>query len=145
MKSPPSLRISNRIAIPRSELRFSFVRSSGPGGQNVNKVNSKVELRWSVTRSRSLPDDVRERMLTRHARRINNRGELVLTSQRYRDQLKNIDDCLAKLRDLLSAVASPPRRRKPTVPPRRERESRLREKRATSEKKRRRGPPSVDD
>ena len=144
MKSP-SLRVNHRIAIPRSELRMSFVRSSGPGGQNVNKVNSKVELRWNVSRSLALPDDVRDRLVSRFARRVNQRGEMVLTSQRYRDQLKNIDDCLAKLRELVLAVATPPRRRKKTAPPRRASESRLREKRATSEKKRRRGPPAVDD
>ena len=144
MNSMQSLRVNHRIAIPRSELRLSFVRSSGPGGQNVNKVNSKVELRWNVSRSPTLPDDVRDRLLSRFSRRINHRGELVLTSQRYRDQLKNIDDCLAKLRELVLAVASPPRPRKKTSLPRRAREARLREKRATSEKKRRRGPPAAD-
>lgn len=144
MKSP-LLRVNHRIAIPRSELRLSFVRSSGPGGQNVNKVNSKVELRWNATKSRALSDDVRERLLSRFARRVNRRGELVLTSQRYRDQLRNIDDCLEKLRELVLAVATPQRRRKKTKLPRGAREARLREKRATAEKKRRRGPPSLDD
>jgi len=144
MKSS-SLRVNHRIAIPRNELRMSFVRSSGPGGQNVNKVNSKVELRWNVARSLALPADVRDRLLSRFARRVNQRGELVLTSQRYRDQPKNIDDCLTKLRELVLAVATPPRRRKKTAPPRRASESRLQEKRATSEKKRRRSPPPVDD
>jgi len=145
MKPLPSVRVNHRIAIPRSELQLSFVRSSGPGGQNVNKVNSKAQLHWNVAASRALPDDVRDRLLSRFARRINHRGELVLTSQRYRDQLKNIDDCLAKLRELVLAVATAPRLRKKTSLPRRAREARLREKRAAAEKKRRRGPPSVDD
>jgi len=144
MTSPP-LRVNSRISIPRSELRLNYVRSSGPGGQNVNKVNTKVQLHWSVADSSALPEPVRERMLSRYARRINERGELVIASQRYRDQSRNIADCLAKLRELVLAVASPPRRRKKTAPPRRAREERLREKRVTAEKKRRRSPPSADD
>ena len=144
MTSFEPLRINSRIIVPRSELRFSFVRSSGPGGQNVNKVNSKAQLRWSVVRSESLPDDVRSRLLARYARRINDRGEIVLTSQRYRDQARNVGDCLAKLREMLSAVATPPKRRKKTQPPRSASETRLRDKRAKAEKKRRRAGPADD-
>ncbi len=142
MKSFEPLRINSRIIIPPSELRFSFVRSSGPGGQNVNKVNSKAQLRWSVVRSESLPEDVRSRLLARYARRISDRGDIVLASQRYRDQARNVGDCLTKLREMLAAVATPPKRRKKTQPPRSASESRLRDKRAKAEKKRRRaGPP----
>ena len=140
-----SLRINARFEIPRAEFSLSFVRSSGPGGQNVNKVNSKVQLHWLVTRSRSLPEDVRLRFVARYARQINGRGELVLSSQRYRDQSKNIDDCLAKLREMVLAVATPPKRRKKTRPPRSAGENRLQEKRATSDKKRRRTLPRGDD
>jgi ribosome-associated protein len=145
MTSTHLVRINSRFEIPRTEFSLSFVRSSGPGGQNVNKVNSKVQLHWSVTRSRSLPEDVRQRLLARYARRVNDRGELVLSSQRYRDQSKNIDDCLAKLRELVLSVASPPRRRKKTKPPRSASENRLQEKRAKSDKKRRRTLPRNDD
>jgi ribosome-associated protein len=95
-------------------------------------------------RSESLPEDVRSRLLARFARRINDRGEVVLTSQRYRDQARNIGDCLAKLRDMLAAVAMPPKRRKKTQPPRSASETRLRNKRAKAEKKRRRGRPPDD-
>jgi len=143
--SLPPLRVNSRIAIARSELRWNFVRSSGPGGQNVNKVNSKVQLRWSVRQTSALPEPVRERMLSRYARRINERGELLIASQRYRDQARNVADCLAKLRELVLAVASPPRQRKTTAPPRRAREQRLSDKRATAEKKRRRAPPPADE
>jgi len=143
--TPPSLRVTSRIVIPRSELRFSFVRSSGPGGQNVNKVSSKVQLRWSVAASAALPEDVRDRLVARMARRINERGELLVSSQRYRDQGRNIDDCLAKLREIVLATATPPRRRKRTILPRAARESRLRDKRAQSEKKQRRRPPSASE
>ena len=138
------LRINAQIAIPRSELRFSFVRSSGPGGQNVNKVASKAVLRWAVAASPSLPDDVRSRFLSRYGRRINDRGELVLASQRSRDQARTVEDCLEKLRALLLSAAKTPRPRKKTRPTKAAREARLGEKRATAEKKRRRRPPSAE-
>ena len=125
-------------------MRFSFVRSSGPGGQNVNKVASKAVLRWAVTQSPSLSDDVRRRFVAANRRRMNDRGELILTSQRYRDQSKNIDDCLDKLRQLVLAAASPPKPRKKTRLPKAARESRLREKRSISDKKKRRQRP-LDD
>jgi ribosome-associated protein len=136
-----TFRINARLGIPRSELRFSFVRSSGPGGQNVNKVNTKAVLRWSVAKNRSLPEDVRERFLRRYANRVTERGELVMMSQRTRDQTKNQADCLERLGKLVLAVASPPRPRKKTRPPRSANEARLRDKRAVTERKRRRGPP----
>ncbi len=139
-----SLRINAHISIPRSELRFSFVRSSGPGGQNVNKVASKAVLRWDVAASPSLPDDVRIRLAAANRRRINDRGELILTSQRYRDQVRNIDDCLEKLRQLILVAAAPPRPRKKTRVPKSARESRLRHKRSIAEKKQHRRRP-LDD
>jgi ribosome-associated protein len=140
-----TLRINAQIAIPRDELRFSFVRSSGPGGQNVNKVASKAVLRWSVGESSSVPQAARDRFMERYARRINDRGELVIASQRYRDQSKNIDDCLAKLRDLILSVASGPRPRLKTRIPKAAKERRLREKRTTADKKKgRRTPPAIE-
>jgi ribosome-associated protein len=139
-----ALRINTRIAIPRSELLFTFVRSSGPGGQNVNKVASKAVLRWAATSSPSIPDDVRARLLARAARQINDRGELVLTSQRYRDQSRNKDDCLEKLRSLIASVAKAPRIRRKTKPSKSSREARLKDKRAASQKKQRRGRPTLD-
>lgn len=144
MSVPDELRVSAQIAIPRRELRFTFVRSSGPGGQNVNKVASKAVLRWAVGESGAIPEAVRARLLTRSARQINDRGELVLTSQRYRDQPRNVADCLEKLRNLIVACSRTPRPRKKTRPTRASKESRLGAKRAASEKKRRRAPPSLD-
>ena len=134
----------DQLAIHRRELQFTFVRSSGPGGQNVNKVASKAMLRWDVRNSSALPEAVRGRFLTRAARQINDRGVLVLTSQRYRDQRRNIDDCLQKLRALVLAAVPPPKRRKKTKPTRASKEDRLGQKRANAEKKRRRTPPSAD-
>jgi len=125
MMAAATLRINAQIEIPRREIRFSFVRSSGPGGQNVNKVASKAVLRWSVTSTASLPDHVRGRLLTQGRRQINDRGELVLTSQRYRDQAKNIDDCLGKLEKLIAAAAIAPKKRKRTRIPKGAREERF--------------------
>jgi ribosome-associated protein len=139
-----ALRINARISIPRRELRFTFVRSSGPGGQNVNKVASKAVLRWSVAASPSIPDDVRARLKARAARQVNDRGELVLTSQRYRDQARNVADCLEKLRSLVVLAAKTPRVRKNTKPSKASREARLTEKRATAEKKQRRRRPTLE-
>src|SRR5437868_239260 len=117
MTTSPLVRVNAQIAIPRREIRFSFVRSSGPGGQNVNKVASKAVLRWPVAASPSVPAEHRARLIGRLGRRINDRGELVITSQRYRDQAKNIDDCLGKLRDLVAAAVRLPKKRKKTRQP----------------------------
>lgn len=144
MTAPDELRINSKIAIPRRELRFTFVRSSGPGGQNVNKVASKAVLRWSIRTSDSLPETVRTRLLSQSTRQINDRGELILTSQRYRDQTRNIDDCLEKLRVLILAATKVARPRKKTRPTKASKEARLGQKRVTSEKKRRRAPPSLE-
>ena len=138
------LRINHRIAIPLNELHFSHARSSGPGGQNVNKVSSKVTLHWDVAASESLPDDVKQRFLRQHHGRLTKQGELVLSSQRYRQQRRNRNDCLAKLRQLVLEAAAPPKYRKPTSPTRGSKERRLQSKREASEKKQRRRPPSVE-
>jgi ribosome-associated protein len=145
MTNSPTIRVNAQIAIPRREIRFSFVRSSGPGGQNVNKVASKAVLRWPISTSPSVTDEVKARLLRRLGRRINDRGELVLASQRYRDQSKNIDDCLEKMRDLVSAAATLPKRRKKTRQPRGAREARLQQKRKAGEKKQGRRRPAADD
>lgn len=111
-----TLAVNSRIQIPHAEFDWTFVRSSGPGGQNVNKVNSKAVLRWGVGRSPSLPDDVRARFRAKYASRITAEGEILVASQRYRDQGRNVDDCLAKLSEMLAAVAARPKRRRPTKP-----------------------------
>jgi ribosome-associated protein len=80
------LEINDRIQIPAGELTFTFVRAGGPGGQNVNKVASKAVLRWGAAGSPSLPADVRARLLAQQKSRITSEGDLILTSQRYRDQ-----------------------------------------------------------
>lgn len=132
-------------AIPLRELEIRFVRSSGAGGQNVNKVSTKAVLRWAVAGSKALAPDLRARFVERFATRITVRGDLVLTSDRYRDQGRNAADCLEKLRAMLAAVAVPPRPRKATRPSRATRERRLAEKRARGERKRSRASPADAD
>lgn len=139
------LTVTDRIRIPAAELTLTFMRSSGPGGQNVNKVNSKVRLRWSVTASTSLPTDVKDRFLTRYRRRITTGGDLLITSQRYRDQAKNVIDCREKLRQLIAEVVQPPRPRRKTRPSRAARERRLNEKHKRASKKQSRRPPRVEE
>lgn len=128
--------VGDGLAVPLRELRFEFARASGPGGQNVNKRATRATLRFDAARSPSLPEDVRARLLERSARRLAAGGVLAISSQRYRDQGRNVADCLEKLRALLRAAAEPPRPRRPTRPTRAAGERRLREKRLRSEAKR---------
>jgi ribosome-associated protein len=128
--------VNSRIHIPRSELEFSFARSSGPGGQNVNKVSSKAVLRWRVTASTSLPEDVRARFLARYGTRVTNEGDVVISSQRYRDQGRNVADAMEKLREMVAAVASAPKKRKRTKPSAASVARRIEAKQARSKKKR---------
>lgn len=127
--------ITPRIAISDEELQFSFARSSGPGGQNVNKVNSKATLRWNPTVSTALPDDVRARFLATYASRITNDGEVVITSQESRDQPKNIAICLEKLRGMIQQVLKAPKKRRPTKPTKGSKQRRLNEKKQRAEVK----------
>ena len=127
--------INSRLKVPLREFQFTFARSSGPGGQNVNKVNTKATLRWPVLASRSLPEQVRERFLVRYRRRVTAEGDLLIRSQRFRDAGRNVADCLEKLRKMLSDVAEAPKKRKPTKPTRASMRRRLDQKRKLSQKK----------
>lgn len=140
-----TLRVGDRIRVEADELRFQFARSAGAGGQNVNKVNSKAILRFAVAASPGLPPDVRERFLRRFAPRITLEGDLILTSQRSRDQRRNVDDCLDKLAAMLAQVAEAPKPRRPTRPGRGSTERRLREKRTRSTVKIQRRRPDDGD
>ncbi len=137
--------INSRVQVPLTEFGFTFVRSSGPGGQNVNKVNSKAVLRWPVAASPSLPVDVRSRFLKRFSSRLTNEGELVLTSQRYRDQPRNVDDCLEKVRAMIEQVVAAPTVRKRTRPTKASGERRLQGKREVGQKKETRRRPTHED
>ena len=134
--------VTARLKIPLSEFTFTFARSSGPGGQNVNKLNTKAQLRWPVVRSPSLPEAVRRRFLAKHRRRVTSEGDLLITSQRFRDAGRNVADCLEKLRAMLAQAAVTPKPRKPTKPTRASIHRRLEDKRKLSQKKQgRRGDP----
>ena len=108
--------VSPEIRIPLREFQFTFARSGGPGGQNVNKVSSKAVLRWAVLESPSLPEPVRQRLARLLGRRLTAAGELLVTSQRFRDAGRNAADCLEKLRAMVAEAAKPVRRRRPTRP-----------------------------
>lgn len=138
------LHINDRIKIPEDQLQFSYARSPGAGGQNVNKLSTKAILHWNLEESAELPDDVRERFLKHFGNRINQRGEFVIQSSRFRQRERNIRDCRQKLRDMLAEVAKPPKRRIPTKPTKSSKRRRLEAKRKQSEKKKWRKPPSFD-
>jgi len=136
------LRINARITIPPDELHLSFVRSGGPGGQNVNKVATKAVLRFNLHDSPSFPEPARRRALARLASRLTSRGELILSCSVHRDQARNRETVLARLAALLADAVRTPKRRVPTRPTSGAREKRLAEKKARSRLKRERRRPT---
>jgi len=130
------LRITPDITLDDSELEEQFVRASGPGGQNVNKVSTAVQLRFNVFASPSLPWDLRERLIRLAGKRINSAGELMITSQRYRTQAQNRDDAREKLAGLIRAAAHRPKPRRKTRPSAAAKRRRLETKRRKGETKR---------
>ena len=128
--------INPRLSLDASELTFSFIRSSGPGGQNVNKVATAVQLRFDARHSPSLPDPVVCRLLTLAGRRATSAGEIVITAQRFRTQEANRKDAVDRLVELVRAAAVTPKRRVATKPSRASRERRLKGKKRRSTVKR---------
>ncbi len=138
------VRINAHIEIPRKEIEFTYARSPGPGGQNVNKVNSKAILRWNVSQTDCLPDYVKRRFLLLWRNRISKSGELVLHSHRHRDQARNTADCLDRLRDMVRAALTVPKKRKPTRPSLNSKKRRLESKKRQSQRKQNRRPVDRD-
>lgn len=128
--------IDNSISIDEKEIREEFTHSSGPGGQNVNKVATAVQLRFDVSNSASLPEDVKTRLISIAGRRVSKDGVLVIKAARFRTQEQNRKDALERLADLVKrAAAPPPRPRRETRPSRASKERRMEGKRRQSELK----------
>ena len=131
--------VTPRVIIPGGELALAFSRSGGPGGQNVNKVASKVELRWNPTTSAALGDDERAYLVERLKSRLISDGTLIVTSTATRDQLKNRDDATSKLALIVRAALDRPVPRRATKPSRAAKRRRVADKRHHAEIKRNRG------
>lgn len=122
------IKINNHIFIEESELAFSFIRSSGPGGQNVNKVATAVQLRFNVLHSPSLTDEVKSRLIRLAGRRMSVDGNLLIEAKRYRSQEQNKEDAIGRLTNLIQKAVKKPKKRILTQPSRSARERRLKEK-----------------
>jgi ribosome-associated protein len=139
------LEVNAQIRIPPEELEWSYARAGGPGGQNVNKVSSKAVLRWDVRNSPSVPGDVKARFEAQQRQRITTEGVLVMSSQRYRDQERNREDCLEKLRELLVQAATVEKPRKKSKPTRASKRRRVEEKRRRAATKQGRRRPAREE
>ena len=136
------IRITPRIVIEESEIEERFIRASGPGGQNVNKLASAVQLRFDAVHSPSLPDEVRARLIRLAGKRVNAAGVLVIEAKRYRTQARNRADALDRLAKLILRASERPRPRRETKPSAASKERRLEGKRQRARIKRARAPVS---
>jgi ribosome-associated protein len=133
--------VNSRIRIPEEEIEELFVRSSGPGGQNVNKVATAVQLRFNAMRSASIPEHVKSRLSAIAGKRMTEEGLIIIDSRTYRTQERNREEARRRLAELIGKAALRPRARKPTAPSRAARQNRREKKKQQSEKKRLRSKP----
>lgn len=133
------IKITPQLLLNDSELKFSFIRASGPGGQNVNKVSSAVQLRFDVQHSPSLSEAVRARLLSLAGKKITLQGELIIKADRYRTQERNKQDAIHRLQDLIKHAATPPKKRKKTKPTLASKQRRLTKKKLHAKNKALRG------
>lgn len=127
------IQITPSLSIAEEELQWDFVRASGPGGQNVNKVSSAVQLRFNVLQSESLPAEVKERLIRLGGKRINSQGEVIIQARSYRTQEQNRQEALQRLIGLIQKAARKPIPRHPTKPSAAARQARLNAKRRRSQ------------
>jgi len=135
------IEVTTNIAIDEKEIEEDFIRSSGPGGQNVNKVATAVQLRFDINKSAGLPEDVRRRLLRLGGKRVTSAGVLIIHAARFRTQERNRKDALERLIALIRKAAEKPRLRRATMPTRASAKKRLESKRRSSRTKRMRRPP----
>ncbi|PHS17702.1 MAG: aminoacyl-tRNA hydrolase [Blastopirellula sp.] len=136
--------VTPTIRIPKDELTFTYSRSRGPGGQNVNKVNSKATMRWSFLKSTQIDDYVKQRIQSRWRGRVNKVDELVIHSDAHREQPRNTEACIKKLCDIVLDSAKREKRRRKTKPSKGSIRRRLESKKIQSSKKQRRKSVNLD-
>lgn len=130
--------VNNDLSICGKELSVSHAKSGGPGGQNVNKLNTKVFLRWDMSQNSHLSEEMRDRIIKKCTTYLTGKGEILVQSTRYRSQEENLKDCIEKLRNILQKALKPEKRRRKVKKSAHAKEEQLQEKKRCSEKKKRR-------